>query len=556
MSDAVFEVQKLKRVVAGRVIIANLSFTVRRGEVLFVCGPSGVGKSLLLRCLAYLDPVQDGSIKLGGKTPEQLGVPNWRARVTYVPQSRVQPKGTPSELYFTAQQFAAQRGRPRGDLPALVHELGLEQTVLNQAWTELSGGQSQRVTLAIALALKPEILLLDEAPAGSGGPISLSYISVLLAAALVAVNILISIKLSLGLHRKLAVATVRAIVQLTILGYILAPIFSYNHWWLVLLYSALMLVISAAEAVSRPSAAYQGMFVHVLASIGASSTLVLCYGLLLVIQIHPWYEAQYFIPTLGMLLGNTITGISVGLTTVLDELTAGKDQVELLLSIGASRMEATKSVVQKAVNIALTPNLNAMSVIGLVSIPGMMTGQILGGTSPSQAARYQMVIIFLITASGALSSVAAIFAALLSTVDRSHRVRTERLIPRRDRTAGVAAWLQAQAIKGFIAANTSARRVSARLRVVWRNRMRSKRSSGRGWLPERVLGRRQTGESQRDEYDEVGSISSRLRDVIIGASDDESMSVFSDGDLAAGESGPLLDADKRAAYQPQGPASP
>ena len=146
-SDTVLEVIDLKRVVGDRTIITDLSFTVRAGDIIFIRGASGVGKSLLLRSLAYLDPIQvktnsrmpmqwstpnpslplllmlhygivlllhanavthgfhaqGGTLLLNGKTPQQLGVPNWRTQVTYVPQSRTQQKGTPSELYFAAQ---------------------------------------------------------------------------------------------------------------------------------------------------------------------------------------------------------------------------------------------------------------------------------------------------------------------------------------------------------------------------------------------------------------------------------------------------------------------
>ncbi|KAI3436587.1 hypothetical protein D9Q98_006004 [Chlorella vulgaris] len=159
---AQLSLRRLQRSVGERVIISNLSFSLSSGETLFITGPSGVGKSLLLRTLAYLDPFDSGELKLAGKTPIEWGVPNWRALVTYVHQSRVQHKGTPAELYFTLQQFRSQRGRPRGDLPALVHQLGLEQAVLNQPWSELSGGQAQRLQLAIAIALRPLVLLLDE----------------------------------------------------------------------------------------------------------------------------------------------------------------------------------------------------------------------------------------------------------------------------------------------------------------------------------------------------------------------------------------------------------
>ena len=174
MEPLIFEVNGLRRVVAQRPIISDISFSLRRGDVLFVRGPSGAGKTLLLRALACLDAFQvwlrssthtprtamqflqrgdsasrvvssqGGTILLEGRTPDELTQPCWRALVSYLPQGRVSIKGTPAELYYQAQRFASQRGRPRGDLPALVHEMGLEQLVLNQPWSELSVSWAQR----------------------------------------------------------------------------------------------------------------------------------------------------------------------------------------------------------------------------------------------------------------------------------------------------------------------------------------------------------------------------------------------------------------------------
>jgi ABC-type iron transport system FetAB ATPase subunit len=155
-------IKNLTRSIGDKVLWSNISFSVRRGETIFIRGPSGVGKTLLLRSLACLDPLQSGSITFEGQTPDQITIPKWRALITYVFQQRIASRGTPSELYYTAQRFSAQRGRPRGDLPAIIHELGLEQAVLNQPWSELSGGQAQRVQIAIAVALCPSVLLLDE----------------------------------------------------------------------------------------------------------------------------------------------------------------------------------------------------------------------------------------------------------------------------------------------------------------------------------------------------------------------------------------------------------
>lgn len=144
------------------------------------------------------------------------------------------------------------------------------------------------------------------------------------------------------------------------------------------------------------------MYQHILFGIGGSCTVVLVFTCLLVIEWHKrykWYEPQYLIPILGMLLGNTISGVSLGLTTVLEELSAGgfcisfsvcvkssigRERVEWLLAVGATRIEATKGVVQRSLHVALIPMINQMSVVGIVSIPGMMTGEILAGVTPVQ----------------------------------------------------------------------------------------------------------------------------------------------------------------------------
>eukprot|EP00873_Tetraselmis_striata_P017652 jgi/Tetstr1/437916/TSEL_026546.t1 len=158
----VLEVRSLRRVVSNNAVLSDISLTVAQKDILFVRGPSGVGKSLLLRSIAGLDPMQGGRLTFNGRTPEEIGLPSWRSLVAYVGQARVNFKGTPAEFYFQSQRFESQKGRSRGDLPALIHEMGLEQLVLNQPWAELSGGQAQRVMLAIAIALKPAVLLLDE----------------------------------------------------------------------------------------------------------------------------------------------------------------------------------------------------------------------------------------------------------------------------------------------------------------------------------------------------------------------------------------------------------
>jgi len=128
-----------------------------------------------------------------------------------------------------------------------------------------------------------------------------------------------------------------------------------------------------------------------------------------------------------MLCGATISGIVVAVGSVLRELEENREKVEVYLAFGASRFEACKPIAVEGLRLALLPTINQMSVIGLISIPGMMTGSILGGASVDQAAKLQMVIMFMISASSALAAIVCTVLALSIAVDVEHRVRTDRI---------------------------------------------------------------------------------------------------------------------------------
>ncbi|KAF8072217.1 hypothetical protein FPV67DRAFT_1484432 [Lyophyllum atratum] len=143
-------------------------------------------------------------------------------------------------------------------------------------------------------------------------------------------------------------------------------------------------------------------------------------------SVQPFWEPIQYIPILGMLCGNTISSIVVCVSFVLRELQENRDKVEMRLAFGASRMEACKPIAREALRLALTPVINQMSVLGIISIPGMMTGAILGGSSVEEAARLQMIIMFMISSSTALASIFCILAAIVVAVDTDHRIRSDR----------------------------------------------------------------------------------------------------------------------------------
>ncbi|GLC47854.1 hypothetical protein PLESTB_000032700 [Pleodorina starrii] len=293
--------------------------------------------------------------------------------------------------------------------------------------------------------------------ASPDGTIHLSPVAVSLSAAVLLVNGFISLRFKLGLHTQLVFASLRMVVQLSLLGYVLVPIFTYDKWWLVLLYGMFMLMIASLEAVQRPSHTFQGVLANTVLAMAASSALLLSYLVLLVLGLRPVWEAQYIIPLLGMLLGNATSAVSVGLSTVLEDLAANRAVIEQLLALGANRFEATDEAVRRALKVSMTPLLNQMSVMGIVSIPGMMTGQILAGGDPTQAARYQMVIMFIIVATTCLASVSSIYLAVLHIVDSTHTFRADRLIRKQPTSANGGAgarWAQAVAAarRGWAAA--------------------------------------------------------------------------------------------------------
>ncbi|KDR26848.1 MULTISPECIES: ABC transporter permease [Caballeronia] len=262
---------------------------------------------------------------------------------------------------------------------------------------------------------------------------NLSLFDIGLAAALIVVNGALSVALDLGLERKLFVAAIRTVVQLLLIGYVLGWVFAFNRWYVVLPLMALMTVIAGFAASDRGRRTYRGQRADSILSIWGSSWLIGAFGLFVVIRIHPWYEPQYAIPILGMILGNCLTGVSLGIERMTEELTSGRAAVEMSLALGASRWEAAQRPARQAVRAGMIPTLNQMAVVGLVSLPGMMTGQVLAGQSPLQAVRYQIVIMFLIAAGSALGVVGAVVLTYRRLFSRDHRFMASKLVERKAR---------------------------------------------------------------------------------------------------------------------------
>ncbi len=263
--------------------------------------------------------------------------------------------------------------------------------------------------------------------------IALDNVDLALAALLVVLNGSLSIALQLGLARQLAIATLRMVVQLLLVGLVLQALFS----WVSLLWTSLaalaMLLFAGREIMARQERRLKGLWAYGLGTgcMVVAATLVTLFALVVQVNAEPWYHPRFALPLLGMVLGNTMTGIALGLHTLTTGLTRDRAAVEARLALGATRHEALLPVNRAALRTALMPIINAMAATGLVSLPGMMTGQILAGADPVEAVKYQILIMFLIAGGTGLGATTAVLAGAHRLTDARHRLRLDRLSPAR-----------------------------------------------------------------------------------------------------------------------------
>ena len=258
--------------------------------------------------------------------------------------------------------------------------------------------------------------------------LSISYLQLGFSALLILINLVLSLVLKLGLEKSLMIASVRMIVQLLLIGYVLQWLFTLSNPWLVIAIALLMAGVAGMSAVNRTSRRFPGIYWRSLLSVLVASFLITNLSVTGIVQVQPWYNPQYLIPMLGMILGNTLTGISLGLDRFMEGLVTNRNAIETLLALGANRWEASHQEIKNAVRTGMIPTINSMMVMGLVSLPGMMTGQILAGANPLDAVRYQIIITFAIASGSALGTLGVVLLAWLALFTPNHQLKIDKLI--------------------------------------------------------------------------------------------------------------------------------
>jgi putative ABC transport system permease protein len=233
----------------------------------------------------------------------------------------------------------------------------------------------------------------------------------------------------LGLGKTTLVAAVRTTVQLSLVGLVLKVVFAQTSLWWVAGFALLMLLVAAREVAARQGRRFAGRWAYGLGalSIFVSSFTVTVLALAVIIGPQPWYEPRYAIPLLGMIMGNTMTGVAVALDGLTRNAWQQRPIIEARLMLGHSRDEAIAEIRRQSVHSGLIPIINAMSTAGIVSLPGMMTGQILAGNPPMEAVKYQILIMFLIAAGTGFGTLGAVWLGARRLFDERQRLRLDRL---------------------------------------------------------------------------------------------------------------------------------
>ncbi|MBW2457144.1 MAG: iron export ABC transporter permease subunit FetB [Deltaproteobacteria bacterium] len=252
----------------------------------------------------------------------------------------------------------------------------------------------------------------------------------LVGAGLVVVAGILSLVFGLGLEKRLAIAALRTAVQLLLVGYLLVFIFETASPLLIVAVVLLMTFAASRAAVQRPSRAYRGIYVQTFVTLLITGSATTAAVTQVVIGVEPWYQPQYVIPLLGMVFGNSLTGVSLCLDHLLEMLDERRDRIEMALALGATAWEAARDSLRSAVRRGMIPIINSMTVAGIVALPGMMTGQILAGADPLTAVAYQIIVMFMISAATALGCIVTALLVFRRLFNARHQLMASRIVVR------------------------------------------------------------------------------------------------------------------------------
>lgn len=225
-------------------------------------------------------------------------------------------------------------------------------------------------------------------------------------------------------ERQIIIASTRMTIQLIIMGYILMFVFNNPSWWLTSIMIVVMISFAIYNSIKRVKYNMSYELKKIIAfAMTFGSLLTATFFIIIILGVQPWFNPQYFIPISGMIIGNSMTGIALGANKLCSSIEEKRIEIENSLMLGASPAAATKEIVNNSFDTAILPTMNNMLTMGIVSLPGMMTGQILSGTFPITAIKYQIGIMLAILGSTAVSTVIFVSLGYRTFFTKDHRLK-------------------------------------------------------------------------------------------------------------------------------------
>lgn len=238
--------------------------------------------------------------------------------------------------------------------------------------------------------------------------VNISIYSLGLAFILLAIPITLSLIFGFKLIRSLLYAAARMSIQLILIGFFLKYLFLWNNALLNTIWLIMMITVAVFSAVKHSSIKISKVLIPTLISFSTATFLVLFYLNIVVLPLNNVFDARYLIVLGGMLLGNSLRGNIIGISTFYKNIKNDTKRYLYTLSLGASRQEALLPYFRESIQLAIRPSIASMTTMGIVSLPGMMTGVILGGAPPETAIKYQIMIMIAIITSTITSVVLTI----------------------------------------------------------------------------------------------------------------------------------------------------
>ncbi|MBW3694667.1 ABC transporter permease [Vibrio sp. T187] len=253
--------------------------------------------------------------------------------------------------------------------------------------------------------------------------VDISWFQLLLFSSILLIPLGISYYFKLGIAKEALVSILRMTIQLALVGVYLEYLFDLNSWWVNLSWLLIMVLIGANSIIGKAKLPQKPLLLPISFSLASTAIPLVILICALVIKPNPIFSAQYLIPIAGMLLGNCLSCNIVALQNLFGAFELRKSEYEGALSLGASPQYASAPFIRTAIQKSISPIMASMATTGIVTLPGMMTGQILGGASPMVAIKYQLMIMIAIFVMMACSLTLALHLSLKAAITKEGRVK-------------------------------------------------------------------------------------------------------------------------------------